>query len=54
MQVVHGIAIACAVGALGLLVAGLPGAAAAVIGLSTLVELVGAAITGKQTNDTER
>lgn len=54
MKVVHCFSMACVIVAIGLLVAGASGAAAFALGLSIAVELVGSAITGKQTNDTER
>ncbi|MCR8959748.1 hypothetical protein M0765_018985 [Variovorax sp. S2] len=54
MKIIHCFSIACVVVALGLFAAGVSGVAVFMLGLSTVIELVGSAVVGKQTNDSER
>ncbi|GDY38650.1 hypothetical protein ACINB_45420 [Acidovorax sp. NB1] len=54
MKPFHYVAILSVVAALALFVAGFSGAAGFALVLGTAVEIVGAMITGKQGNDTER
>ncbi len=54
MKPFHYVAILSVVTALALFVAGFSGAAGFALVLGTAVEIVGAMITGKQGNDTER
>lgn len=54
MKPFHYVAILSVVTALALFVAGFSGAAGFALVLGTAVEIIGAMITGKQGNDTER
>lgn len=54
MKTFHWIALGCVAAAVALAVAGLEGAAGFTLLLGTVVEIVGAMLTGKQGNDTER
>ena len=54
LKIVHCFSIACVAVALGLFAAGVSGVAVFMLGLSTVIELVGSAVVGKQTNDSER
>jgi hypothetical protein len=51
LKLVHCFSLACVAVALGLFAAGVSGAAVFMLGLSSVIELVGSAVTGKQTND---
>jgi hypothetical protein len=54
MKPFYGVAILCVIAAVALSVAGASGAAGFVLMLGAGVEIIGAMVTGKQGNDTER
>jgi len=54
LKFTHCFAIACVIASLALFVAGFSGVANFALGLAAVVEILGSAITGKQSNDTER
>lgn len=54
MKPFHWIAVFCVIAAVALGVAGLDGAAGLPLMLGTAVEIIGAMLTGKQGNDSER
>jgi hypothetical protein len=54
LRIVHCFSVACVIVALGLFAAGGSGAAVFMLGLSTVIEILGSATVGKQTNDSER
>lgn len=54
VKTIHMLSAASLVAALGLLVTGHPGGAGLLLGMTTVVEILVAALTGKQTNDGER
>mgnify|MGYP003576564256 CR=1 FL=1 len=54
MKYVHLFAVVTLVASVILLVTGLSGAASFVLGLGVLVEIIGSALTGKQSNDGPR